>query len=1014
MPALRFLPFFLLAALPLAAAKAPSESSPSGTYRGRVLTERFRHEQALSRRRAALRAEQVAPTRQDQGDVAILEASDFVIAPFNLFDLQGVTLRFSPSAGGYASAPETVAFDESARANGVTLALDDDDTTRVDLPFAFPYFGAEYSAVWVNSDGNLTFEEGDGLVAARTVARAVAGPPRIAPLFTDLDPSRPAARVRLDSRPDRVFVTWDGVPIYTDAGNGRRQIVQIELSADGQIAFHYLSAAVQDAVAGLFPGRLAGQAEPADFSAGPAGPSSSGLAELFQLIPELDINAAAQLFYRTHDDVYDFLVVFNALGLSAGATAFAYEVNVRNEVLGIGDLLNDEPVFDFGADFGSPKRLASFLNMGPLSNYPSDPTTVIPLIGENSTLSVMGQEAGHRWGVYLEYINPATGLPSTNLLGRDDAHWNFFFNSQASVLEGNQIVDHGEAASPRFETVDAVARYGDLDQYIMGLRAPEDVAPSFVVLNPRNAGSTSRGRRPQTGVRFDGDRQDITVDLIEAAEGPRTPDHTVAQREIRFAFILLVAEGAQPNASDVAKLDRIRREWEAYFHQAVDQRAVAQTALVNQLRLSAAPAAGILSGSEGPVELQLAAPLADDLAVNISVEGDAIQAPATVTIPAGQTSAMFTVRGVAPGVGVLRAQAQALGFDAPVVRIQTLADPAELTIQIESGGGQDGARGEPLPAPIVVSVRDHNLLPYLGVELTATADNGGAANPASIVTGADGLASVSWSLPDSADPGALHFALAGREAPSVDVLAGDAASRPAFSAAGVVNAASFNQGPAALLRGVSPGGLLSIFGAGLSESTETALSLPLPRSLSGTTVRINGAAAPLLLVSPGQINLQAPFELSGSQARITIEHSAVASSLVTVDVAPTQPGVFTDASTGLAAIVYASDGLSPWNRPARAGEYLQIFATGLGAVQPRAETGEAAPPLVLSRTVAAPVIHIGGRALSPTFSGLTPYFAGLYQINVQLPADLEPGPYELSIETPDGQSNAGLLEVTAP
>ncbi|MEZ5360944.1 MAG: hypothetical protein R2748_01045 [Bryobacterales bacterium] len=545
MSAFRILPLLLLAALPAVAAKAPSESSLSGTYRGRVLTERFRHEQALSRRRAALRAEQVAPPRQDQGEIAVMEASDFIIAPLNLFDLQGITLRFTPSASGYASAPEALAFDESARANGVSLALDDDDTTRVDLEFSFPYFGSQYSAVWVNSDGNLTFGEGDGLVAARSVARAVAGPPRIAPLFADLDPSRPAARVRVDSRVDRVFVTWDGVPQYTDAGNGRRQIFQVELSADGGIAFHYLSATLNEVTTGVFPGRLAGQPDAVDFSSGPAGPSTGGLAELFQLVPDLDINAVSQQFYRTHDDVYDFLVVFNALGLSAGATAFAYEVNVRNEVLGIGDLLSSEPVFDFGEDFGSPKRLASFLNMGPLSNYPSDPTTVIPLIGENSTLSVMGQEAGHRWGVYLEYINPATGLPSTNLLGRDDAHWNFFFNSQASVLEGNEIVDHGEAASPRFETVDAVARYGELDQYIMGLRAPEEVAPELRRAQPAQC----RQHQPQPAPRlacFDGDRQDITIDLIEAAEGPRTPDHTVAQREIRFAFILLVAQGASP------------------------------------------------------------------------------------------------------------------------------------------------------------------------------------------------------------------------------------------------------------------------------------------------------------------------------------------------------------------------------------------------------------------------------------------------------------------------------------
>ncbi|MEZ5360943.1 MAG: hypothetical protein R2748_01040 [Bryobacterales bacterium] len=311
-------------------------------------------------------------------------------------------------------------------------------------------------------------------------------------------------------------------------------------------------------------------------------------------------------------------------------------------------------------------------------------------------------------------------------------------------------------------------------------------------------------------------------------------------------------------------------------------------------------------------------------------------------------------------------------------------------------------------------MRDHNRLPYLGIPLTAVAVNGGAAEPASIVTGADGLASIAWRLPDLHRPRRAALALAGRETPSAIVLAGDATSRPTFSATGVVNAASFNQGPAALLHVSPQAACFSIWRSACPNPRRWPVRSRCRVSLAGTTVRVNGAAAPLLLVSPGQINLQAPFELSGSEARITIESGAAQSSTVTLEVASTQPGVFADASTGLAAVVYASDGLSPWNRPARAGEYLQIFATGLGAVQPRAETGEAAPPLVLSRTVAAPVIRIGGRSLSPIFSGLAPYFAGLYQINVQLPADLGPGPYELSIETPDGQSNAGLLQVVAP
>ena len=1015
----RLLVLFLAVSALAVGADAPSETGRSGTYRGRILTERFYHQQAISRRIVALAAEQAAPARPDQGDIAVLDTSNGVVPEANAFDLRGLTIRFTPSQAGYASAPGPLALDEAARVNGSSLALQDDDATRVDIPFAFPFFGAEYRSLWVNSDGNMTFGEGDGRVAARSIARAISGPPRVAPLFLDLDPSRPAARVRVESRTDRLFVTWDGVPQFTASGTGRRQIFQAELAANGSMAFHYLTANVPGAVVGVFEGRLASEPAPADFSLGPSGPAPGGLAEIFQLLPQLDLHAAGQQFYRGHGDAYDFLVVFNDFGLAAAPGAFAFEVNVRNDILGIGDLLSDEPVFDFGQDFGSPKRLVSFLNMGPLSNYPDDPAAVIPSIGENSTLSVMGQEAGHRWGAYVEFINPATGLPSASLLGRQDAHWNFFFNSQASVLEGNEIVDRGEAASPRFETVDAVSRFSELDQYIMGLRSPEEVSPSFLVLNPRNAGSTSPARQPQTGVRFDGDRQNVGIEMIVAAEGRRSPDHTVAAREFRFAFVLLVDRDAQPRPEDVAKLDRIRREWETFFNQAVAQRAVAQTEIVRSLELSVAPAAGVLQGAEGAVRIEIDEPLNEDLLISLTAEGNSIGVPLQVTIPAGERSAVFPVRGLREGVGVLRATAGIAGFDAPVAHIQALADPGALVIEADRGAGQDGVPGQPLPEPVVFSVRDHNRLRYLGVELVLTASANGSAEPARIVTGPDGLVSTTWRLPTATGAASLRAAslravIAGRQAPALEIFAGDVGLRPSFSASLVVNAASFNQGSASLLRGVSPGGLTTIFGAGFSSGTEAAREFPLPRKLAGSVVRVNGLPAPLLLVSPGQINLQIPFELVGSEAQIVVESPVGASDSVLVEVAPYQPGIFTDAVSGLAAIIYASDGLSPWHRPVRPGEHIQIFSTGLGAVSPRVETGEAAPPLALARTLAAPRVLIGGRSLTPSFSGLAPFFAGLYQVNVQIPADLEPGSHDVVLETGTGSSNAGALHVAAP
>ncbi len=1004
----------LVNAAPLSAAEGPRAYDHSGTYRGRVLTERFLHQQAVSRRSARLLVERPSQARSDQGDIAVIDTSNGVVPPPNFFDLQGLSVRFAPSGDGFVSSPEPLALDEAARANGVSLALRDDESVRVDLPFSFPFFSQRYQALWVNSDGNATFGEGDSAVAARSLARAVSGPPRIAPLFVDLDPSRTAARVRFEARPDRVFVTWDGVPQFSAAGTGRRQIFQLELGADGSIAFHYHTANLAAVVTGVFPGRLEGDPQAVDFSAGPTGPALGGLAELFQLAPQLDVFAASQQFYRNHDDAYEFIVLFNGLGMSAGPGSFAFEINVRNEVLGIGDLLSPEPVFDLGPEFGSPSRLESFLNMGPLSNYPGDPAARIPLIGENSTLSVLGQEAGHRWGVYLDFLNPSTGLPSSNLLGRQDAHWSFFFNSQASVLEGNAIADRGEGVSPRFETVETVSRFGDFDQYAMGLIGPADVEPSFLVLNPRNiSGGASRSRRPETGVRFDGDRQDININMVIAAEGPRLPDHTVAQRELRFAFVLLVDAGAEPRPADVEKLDRIRREWEGFFDQGVESRGAARTQLVRTLRLSAAPAAGLLQGGEGPVRIELESPLADNLAVELTADPEILTAPSEAIVPAGERSASFNVGGLAEGVGELRAEAATPGFEASTARIQVVADPTLLTIEAESGAGQLGAGGELLPEPLVLAVRDHNRLRYLGVQLEATALGGGGASPPLARTDADGLAAVAWRLGAGGAEKVLRVRLAGQAEPSLEVLA-SAGVRPAFAAGGVVNAASFNQGPAALSPGLSPGGLTTIFGVNLADRSMSATTFPLPRELDGVQVRINGAPVPLLLVSPGQINFQAPYELTGTEVAITVESSIGASERVTVPVLATQPGVFTDASTGLAAIVYAADGLSPWHRPARAGEFLQIFTTGLGAVTPRTETGEAAVSLTLAQTLAAPEAVIGGRRLTPTFSGLAPFFAGLYQINVELPADLEPGPYELFVEIDGRSSNAGLIEVTTP
>ncbi len=983
---------------------------PSGTYPGRNLTELFRHKQEESRRRTkrtALFASQAA-LRQDAGEIAILDDSGGVVLRPNAFDLNESSLIFRRVGDAYVAEPAALGFDPDIERQAIPLALGDDDAERVSLPFAFPFFDQAYSEVFVHSDGNVTFEEPEASSTSRSFARMVSGPPRIAPLFTDLDPSQSQAAVTAHLAANRVVVTWRDVPEFRFVGTGRRQTFQLALHQDGHIEFHYASINLTDIVAGLVPGRLQGDTAAADLSDGVAEPAPGGLAEIFTRSTDIDTVAVTQRFFRNHGDAYDFLVLFNNMGLQAGPGSFAFELNIRNDVDGIGSPQPDgNPIFDFGATFGSPARLQSYLNMGPLANYPDDPTARIPILGQNTTLSVLGQEAGHRFLVYTRFLDPATGQLSSALLGRQNAHWSFFFNSDASVEEGNRIVDKG-MVSPRFETTAAVEKYGELDQYVMGLRPADEVQPSFLVENPSTPRSASSP--PAAGVTFDGSRKDLTVEMIADAEGERSPDTSVSQKEWSFAFILLVPEGSAPPVADIEKINRIRTQWQEFFSQAVDQRGSARTDLVNLLHLSTWPAAGVLQGFPAAATVTIDSPLQSDLEVLLTSDSPVISVPPVVTIAAGSLEKSFVVTGNSPGTAELTARVGLPGYDEARTIIQVRNQAADLSLEIESGNNQSAGDGGTLPQPVVFRLRDRNKLHYAGIPIDIAASGDSIATPSQAVTDLTGRVRVEWRLATAGSDNSLRAEIQGMPAVGSTASADSPDPQPVFSRAGVVNAASFNLGTSSGETVLTPGGLYSIFGTSLSAGTDSASFLPLPRQLAGTTVSINGTLVPLLHVSPGQINFQAPFELNGSAAEVLVTSAAGSSETIAVSITQTQPGIFFNAETGSGAILNV-DGTPVTQRTPGPGDFLQIFVTGLGAVEPAGRTGLAASPSPLSVTLLSPQVFIGGREASVVFSGLAPFFAGLYQINVRIPVELPPGRYTLSVSAGGVRGNEVSLEV---
>jgi hypothetical protein len=497
-----------------------------------------------------LRAGQIA-VLVDQGDLALLR---------NPLDLQGAGLRFTPDGNGYQVSRVDVPVAASA---GTRLPLGDDDSQPVTLGFAFPFYGKTYTEVNVNSDGNLTFTQADRAATPRSLGRLVSGPPRIAPLLADLDPSAGGSVTAAPSG-DRLVVTWTDVPQFQVSD---KNTFQATLYADGRIDFAYaanLTRTLESGAVGIAPGNEEGGLTAVDFAGAAAVSGSGALAESFHAADELDEVATTRKFIRNFGDDYQQLVIFtNHRFLPPRSVAF--ERTIASRVSGIGVRLYDD-----SAQYGSSGRFESFVMMDAISRFPDDPAQ--RYLGPDSTLSILGQESGHLFMAYAKFRDGNAN--STDLLGRDDAHWSFFMDSNGSVMEGNEIEDLGGGS---FRTGTAVVRYNALDQYLMGLRPADEVPPFFYVRNPIGT-DDSKDRGPQENVSFQGTRKDVTVQDVITALGPRSPAFGQAPRTLREAFVF-VSVGGPPTDSDVAKVERIRSAWEPFWMQAVEGRGTIVTTL---------------------------------------------------------------------------------------------------------------------------------------------------------------------------------------------------------------------------------------------------------------------------------------------------------------------------------------------------------------------------------------------------------------------------------------------------
>jgi uncharacterized protein (TIGR03437 family) len=303
-----------------------------------------------------------------------------------------------------------------------------------------------------------------------------------------------------------------------------------------------------------------------------------------------------------------------------------------------------------------------------------------------------------------------------------------------------------------------------------------------------------------------------------------------------------------------------------------------------------------------------------------------------------------------------------------------------------------------------------------GVPITAQAPvfnvvTGGGSIDAAYTTTGQGIGFAEVNI--GAQPGDQIFtATAGGLTVEFD---GYAVFPPAINGNGVVNASSNQVG-----QGLAPGSIVSIYGTSLADAIVSSPTRSLPVSLGTVSVSFDGGGLSLpghfFYVSPGQVNVQVPWEFQGqSSVKMTVLVGYIASAVYTVPLNTYSPGIFEFGPTSdhLSAVATDANGVVfTQANPAKRGQTIVLYMNGLGPVDHQPPSGEPTPlPPPLAQTTVLPTVKIGNIASHVDFSGLSPTWVGLYQVNVVVPPDTPTGLQPIVVSIGGVDSKASVLPV---
>ena len=266
---------------------------------------------------------------------------------------------------------------------------------------------------------------------------------------------------------------------------------------------------------------------------------------------------------------YDFMVVVESQGLPS---------EIRGTSLASFTLIYDEVVTGVG------QRRPSFTGReGDVRGILWMNTAATWSIGDPLTDWVFAQELGHTWLAWVQ-VDLGEG-PVDVLRGRDRAHWSYFLDTGTSPMEGNRWIDHGDGTFTS-DPAAGLGRLSDLDLYLMGLRAPGEVAPFFLIDPDATEEAEAswppeavHGRPPRT-VR--GTRVDVAVGDVIAVEGLVAPGPEAVDRELSIATVLVVGPAEHVTTAAVAEVAALQEAWVAAWDWATHGESAVSFALLEE------------------------------------------------------------------------------------------------------------------------------------------------------------------------------------------------------------------------------------------------------------------------------------------------------------------------------------------------------------------------------------------------------------------------------------------------